>query len=99
MQSVSKSPSQPVMLKPSAAQQVYTSREKIQGDNKSQKSRNDEFQVSKFKQITETGNVKEPMSATMTQQTPRLGNDEMKNQASGKKSAMQKLSLKKLEQS
>ena len=34
----------------------------------------------------------------MTQQTPRLGTDDMRNQASGKK-AMLKLSLKKLEQS
>lgn len=85
------------MLKPSVGQAMPSSRQNNH-DDRSQKSRNNEVQAVKFKQAHEN-HQKEPMSATMTQQTPRLGNDDLKNQASGKKNAMHKLSLKKLEQS
>lgn len=77
-------------------------------DMRSQRSRNQELHVPKIRQVHDS-QMKEPQSATMTQQTPRLGNDDLKGQQlsgkkgqqpSGKKNHQySRQSLKKLESS
>jgi hypothetical protein len=98
MQSVSKSPKQDLKASASGPVQPSVKKRNLGADEKSQNSRQDDLQVSNLRQRASETNPKEPGSGQMIQQTPRLGNDEMKNQASGKKgSQYQRLSLKKME--